>query len=275
VLGDNCEIETEKVVESFDDSRIKFLNLPRNLGDQSGPNSVGIRLAVSPIVGILQHDDFFDPWHLEHALAAIEREQLDFYCSGWRKPILKGKEIIGFQRDHPFERRDFGFDLFFPSSTFLFRRDLAMALGDWKPPGQLRFESSRDYLYRAWAAGAKIGLGRNPTVTVIHSGLFSGSYRGDSHFFEDMCLETLTAARRDHDDGLDYLKGTRQVSLGERVRKVLRSESLKFRFAAAVEWLLGPVTERLGLSRLELRGLMLLKQRGSQTVALRKFRGLS
>src|SRR5689334_3630760 len=43
VVGDACTDDTEQVVRSFEDPRIHFLNLPKNVGDQSGPNNEGVR----------------------------------------------------------------------------------------------------------------------------------------------------------------------------------------------------------------------------------------
>ena len=45
VVGDGCTDDTAAVVASFDDPRVTFINLPRNVGEQSGPNNEGLRLA--------------------------------------------------------------------------------------------------------------------------------------------------------------------------------------------------------------------------------------
>ena len=43
VVGDHCTDDTAEVVASFDDPRITFINLPQNVGEQSGPNNEGVR----------------------------------------------------------------------------------------------------------------------------------------------------------------------------------------------------------------------------------------
>ena len=43
VVGDACTDDTEQVVDSFGDERIHFVNLDRNVGEQSGPNNEGFR----------------------------------------------------------------------------------------------------------------------------------------------------------------------------------------------------------------------------------------
>ena len=45
-----------------------WVNLPRNLGEQSGPNSVGARMSRGSFIAWLNHDDMWSPVHLEHLL---------------------------------------------------------------------------------------------------------------------------------------------------------------------------------------------------------------
>jgi GT2 family glycosyltransferase len=44
VVGDACTDDTADVVATFPDPRIRFVNLPENVGEQSGPNNEGVRL---------------------------------------------------------------------------------------------------------------------------------------------------------------------------------------------------------------------------------------
>ncbi|HEX7502350.1 MAG TPA: glycosyltransferase [Acidobacteriota bacterium] len=46
IVGDACSDDTERVVAEFADPRLRFVNLEENIGEQSGPNNAGIRLAV-------------------------------------------------------------------------------------------------------------------------------------------------------------------------------------------------------------------------------------
>src|SRR5687768_2420846 len=45
VVGDHCTDETSEVVASFSDERITYINLPYNVGEQSGPHNEGISRA--------------------------------------------------------------------------------------------------------------------------------------------------------------------------------------------------------------------------------------
>src|SRR3712207_6530544 len=64
VIGDAVTDDTADVVWSFDDPRLRFHNLPENVGDQSGPNNDGVRRAGAPIIAFLNQDDLWFPDHL-------------------------------------------------------------------------------------------------------------------------------------------------------------------------------------------------------------------
>lgn len=71
VIGDACTDDTAEVVASFDDPRITFTNLPRNIGEQSGPDNEGLRRATGRYIAHLDHDDLWFPDHLERAVGAL------------------------------------------------------------------------------------------------------------------------------------------------------------------------------------------------------------
>ena len=45
VIGDHCTDESESVVTAIGDRRVRWINLPKNIGHQSGPNNEGLRQA--------------------------------------------------------------------------------------------------------------------------------------------------------------------------------------------------------------------------------------
>jgi len=57
VVGDACTDDTESVVGSFGDSRISFVNLESNWGEQSKPNNEGFARSKGAFVAFLNHDD--------------------------------------------------------------------------------------------------------------------------------------------------------------------------------------------------------------------------
>ena len=64
MVGDACTDDTAGVVAGFGDSRIRFVNLTRNFGEQAGPNNVGMAESSAPLIAFLNHDDVWLPHHL-------------------------------------------------------------------------------------------------------------------------------------------------------------------------------------------------------------------
>ena len=61
VVGDRCTDSTRDVVASFADPRLRYIDLARNIGEQSGPNNIGIHAAHAPLIAFLNHDDLWFP----------------------------------------------------------------------------------------------------------------------------------------------------------------------------------------------------------------------
>ena len=77
IIGDCCTDETEELVYSFKDQRIKWHNLPQNTGNQSGVNKFALTKTRGKYIAYLNHDDLWFPDHLETALTAFHKRDLD------------------------------------------------------------------------------------------------------------------------------------------------------------------------------------------------------
>ncbi len=77
VVGDACTDDSEDVVASFGDPRVRWLNLPENSGSQSTPNNAGIAAARGDYVAYLGHDDLWLPSHLSLLMTAVLRSGAD------------------------------------------------------------------------------------------------------------------------------------------------------------------------------------------------------
>ncbi len=77
VVGDHCTDDSAECVASFNDPRIRFVNLPVRTGHQSGPNNHGIALSRGKYVAFLNHDDLYLPDHLGACVAELERSGAD------------------------------------------------------------------------------------------------------------------------------------------------------------------------------------------------------
>lgn len=166
VVGDACTDETAAVVASFRDSRITFVNLPVNAGEQSVPNNAGVRLSRGRYVAFLNHDDLWAPDHLAVALEAMAREAADLVatltlCIGPAgAPSLAGSCAPG--RFAPYA--------FVPASSWLVRREALASVGPWRRAQDLYMAPSQEWLQRARRLGKKLVSVRRATVLAIQSG---------------------------------------------------------------------------------------------------------
>lgn len=146
VVGDGCTGETEALVRSIDDSRVHWINLPTNTGNQAFPNATGLRAARGRLIAYLGHDDLWLPNHLETLVAALDEADADLT---WSVATLFGEDsafgITGVTppvRDEPFP--------FAPPSSLLHRRDVADAVGGWGDPDSLAVPFDHEFGERLW-----------------------------------------------------------------------------------------------------------------------------
>jgi glycosyltransferase involved in cell wall biosynthesis len=72
VVGDGCTDDSADVVASFNDPRVRWINLPQNSRHQSAPNNEGLRQARAELIAYLGHDDLWLPHHLESLVSALD-----------------------------------------------------------------------------------------------------------------------------------------------------------------------------------------------------------
>jgi GT2 family glycosyltransferase len=199
VVGDACTDDTEKVVASFDDSRIRFVNLERNCGEQSGPNNVGAGLVRAPYLAFLNHDDMYFPEHLARSIAHLEATGADLVFSAVAQAEPRTAEqlvrddlrftLVGVSPDgdyHPY--------IFAPASGWVLRREVMQKLGGWRPGLECYIESSQDFLFRAWRAGMRVKAVPAVTVLAVQSGKRRDSYRNRD------CAESVYYSERMDND---------------------------------------------------------------------------
>jgi glycosyltransferase involved in cell wall biosynthesis len=175
VIGDGCTDDSESVVRSFGDARIRWHNLPVNSGHQTAPNNAGIALSRAEYVAYLGHDDVWHPDHLKTLLAAAALAGADFASSR--------VEMIG--PEHSNFRQITGY---FPESGYdgkqglapsgvMHRRDVVSRIGGWKDAATVWRNPEVDLQYRAFEAGLKFVSTRELTVFKFNSTLRKNCYR--------------------------------------------------------------------------------------------------
>jgi glycosyltransferase involved in cell wall biosynthesis len=166
VVGDACTDDTEDMVRGFGDPRIRFVNLPKNVGDQSGPNNEGIRRSRGRFLAYLNHDDVWFPDHLSSALQALEENGADLV---WPLVVKMRTDGVFTCGDLNVERR-YAAHLAVPASFWVLRRELAEEIGPWRHHSKCHATPSQDWLFRAARAGKDLRYIPRLTAISLPSG---------------------------------------------------------------------------------------------------------
>jgi len=173
VVGDACSDDTEQVVASFADPRLRFVNLTENVGEQSGPNNEGIRLARGRYVAFLNHDDLWLSDHLETLVKVIEEQQADLaYARGISVLPDGGRLLLG-----PASGSVYRPVAEVHASLWLCRRELFNDVGPWRHSRTCWAIPSQDWLIRAWRLGKKIVASDRFTVVAVHASHYRDCFR--------------------------------------------------------------------------------------------------
>jgi glycosyltransferase involved in cell wall biosynthesis len=262
IVGDACSDDTERVVAAFADPRLRFVNLEENVGEQSGPNNEGIRLARGRYIAFLNHDDLWLPDHLESLLKVIEARQADLaYARGISVLPDGSRRLLGTAPG----------GAYLPiadvhASLWLCRRELFTEVGPWRHSRSCWAVPSQDWLLRAWRLGKKIVASDRITVVAVHASYYRGCFhetrstvhealwrrlQGEAHFREN----EVTAA------ALDALAKEKSLRLGPHLAGLGRALAYRLLLALGIP----PI-----LAKYRLRSW----RRGSYLDRIRRRRGL-
>ena len=158
VVGDACTDDTAQCVSSFNNPRIRFVNLASRCGDQSGPNNHGIALSRGRYLAFLNHDDFYLPDHLAACVAELESSGADLVwvpCAvAHPKAAPVGERPFSFALQGVPATSEYSPMATYFASSWVLRRDLADRVGAWRSPDRIYIVPSQDWLFRAWRSGA-------------------------------------------------------------------------------------------------------------------------
>ena len=201
VVSDHCTDDTESVVASFGDDRIRLIDLPANSGQQATPNNVGVAAARGEYLAFLNQDDLFLPDHLSANLACLRDLGCDLVCSPYARVLPEQREKIaareiaaiadGFEVTGRFSPHTFHV-----ASSWFLRRAAAQRVGPWRLERETWVTPSQDWLFRAWRSGARIHYSRHISVVAIYSGERRDSYRKrESAEHEFVFAEAIASSR--------------------------------------------------------------------------------
>ena len=178
VIGDACTDNTEEVVSSFQDPRIRFFNLPQRVGDQSGATNFGIKESKGEFLAFLNHDDLWFPDHLERSVAHLEKTNCDLVYTlqidvdpGANTPTLRIPGIY---------LQDFSSFLPPSISTWTCRKKWAEEQPPMKPFYQVFTYPSLDWLLSGWKRGARYKPVPAVTTFIITTITRTDSYLNNS-----------------------------------------------------------------------------------------------
>ena len=273
VVGDACTDDTAQVVSSFDDPRIRFINLPSRCGDMSGPHNNALPLTRGRYVAFLNHDDFYLPDHLAKCVAELDSSGADLV---W-VPCAVARPKADPSGDWPFSFALIGITATFEysplgsfvASSWVFRRDLADRVGPWRSPDKIHVFPSQDWLFRAWHLGARLRFLPSVSVILVQAGERAGSYAHRISAEHDLLAQRL----RDDPRCLEQI-------LEEAAVNEAREHFLHRRYPPlwplAQRTLLRPVyalLARIGIHPLSLPMALAYGRRGSLVRKLKRFAG--
>jgi glycosyltransferase involved in cell wall biosynthesis len=180
VVGDHCTDSTAEELEAIGDDRVRFVNLPRNHGEQSGPSNQAIGMARGEVLAFLNHDDLWFPDHLDRGLTRI-RDGADLawtpifeIAPATPEQIAAGQMTVRLGSVPPNGR----FDATVPciASSWVLRKEAAARAGPWRAASSLHVFPSQDWLFRIHRSGARMEFVPEPDVIALHGGVRKGSY---------------------------------------------------------------------------------------------------
>src|SRR4051794_39151296 len=180
VIGDACTDDTAEIVERYvrADPRVRFVNLERNWGEQSGPNNVGRTLARAPLIAYLSHDDLWLPHHLKACGEALAVTRADLVL-GTAANLYFEEDRVAFDSLHVLLQGMGEGNRWSPSdldasiaaaSCWLIRADTLDRVGGWRMSQEERAEPSQALLFRLWRGGFRIHALNDLTLTIVTAG---------------------------------------------------------------------------------------------------------
>jgi glycosyltransferase involved in cell wall biosynthesis len=177
VIGDGCTDDSAVVIESFEDPRVRWINLERNSGSQFASNNAGIAVARGRFIAYHGHDDIWLPTHLAVLAQAMVRAGADFGHTVAESMGPRGSNIRKLTGVMPGGRYDGNPWRAIPPSSLMHRRDAVHEIGWWRDHRKIDLPPDSEFTARAYSQGMRFVSVPALTVFKFNAGYRPGSYR--------------------------------------------------------------------------------------------------
>jgi len=184
VVGDGCTDDSAAVVNSIDDRRVRWLNLPNNSGHQSAANNEGLRQAQGEYIAYLGHDDLWLPHHLATLKAALDAGSHLAYS------VTAIVDVDGTRRPAPDRIGGYVRGLWIPPSGAAHQRQAALNAGGWPLFADVDCDPELALWQRIHDKGGRIDF--VPRLTAIK---FSAAARRNSYKVRSTAEQSAWTAR--------------------------------------------------------------------------------
>lgn len=183
VVGDGCTDNSEEVVNSIADPRVRWINLPANAGHQSAPNNEGLKRARGELIAYLGHDDLWFPHHLSSLTAKIA-EGYDLVY-GVTAMICPDGTIHAKPSSSDYIR-----GMWMPPSSVVHRKEIVERVGVWRDYRELNEDPEIDLWRRAFDSGYRFS-----SVARLNVIKFPAAFRKDC-YKKGLCNEQAEWTQR-------------------------------------------------------------------------------
>jgi glycosyltransferase involved in cell wall biosynthesis len=153
VIGDGCTDDSEQVVASVGDERVRWHNLDTNSGSQATPNNVGLEMARGEYIAYQGHDDIWHPRHLATMLAHLQAADAEIGHSMAEvigPPGTKVRYLRGL-----FDHQGMPMGWWIPPTSIVHRTELGRRIGGWRT-WEEGVTPDSDFVDRAREAGTRM-----------------------------------------------------------------------------------------------------------------------